>query len=209
MTYPLEQRRYTEEEYLQLEEQSQEKHEYWDGHLIPLSELLAMAGGTYEHSLISINVARAIGNRLAGGPCRVLGSDMRVKIPRSPRYCYPDASIVCGQPQFQPSDKKRLSILNPRAIVEVLSEGTEAFDRTKKFHTYLKVPSLEEYILVSQKEARVESYFRQSDGGWLFNNCEGIDSVLKIHCVNIEIPMSEIYLDVEFPPVAEDEEVTE
>jgi Uma2 family endonuclease len=170
MTLPLQQRRqYTVEEYLRLEVQSEEKHEYWDGFIVPLSRLIAMAGGTYEHSLITANFSGALRERLKNGPCRVMSPDMRIKIPRSPFYFYPDASVICGQPQFDPQSPERTTVLNPKVVAEVLSPSTEAYDSRKKLLRYFQVQTLEEYVLISQMEPRVDAYFRHSDGSWSFN----------------------------------------
>jgi len=164
MTLPVQQRRYTVEEYLRLEAESDEKHEYWDGFIVSLSRLIGMAGGTYEHSLITMNFARSLGNRLDGGPCHVMGSDLRIKIPRSRLYVYPDASVVCTDPKFDPQAGERTTLLNPRVVVEVLSPSTEVYDRVKKLVKYLEIETLEEYVLVSQSEPRVDTYFRHADG---------------------------------------------
>jgi Uma2 family endonuclease len=201
MTLTLEQRRYTLDEYFRLSEESEEKLEYWDGFIIPLGQMLAMAGGVYEHSLITANAARAISKRIEGGPCSVLSSDLPLRAPGSTRYMYPDASVICGPPQFDPRDKKRLTATNPRVVIEVLSSSTEAFDRGEKFRQYMQMESLEEYMLVSQVEPRVESFFRQEDGTWLFTPVQGLDATLKVRCLNLEIPVIEIYRDVEFPPL--------
>lgn len=200
MTLPLEQRRYTLEEYFRLDDESDEKLEFWDGIIIPLGQMLAMAGGSYEHSIITACTVGALTSRLSGSSCRVLSSDMRIKVPQSPRYVYPDASVVCGPARFETPDKKHRTLTNPRAVIEVLSPSTEAFDRAGKLQQYLQIESLEEYLLVSQVEARVESFFRQEGGTWLFTPTAGLDAVLKIRSLELEIPLKEIYRDVEFPP---------
>src|SRR2546430_10272967 len=104
MSMPAEQqpRRYSIEEYLRIADDSTERLEYVDG------EIVSMAGGTYNHSLISENCGRQLGNRLEGKPCRVLDSNLRVGIPRTPRYIYPDKLVICGKPEFDPRDKKNL-----------------------------------------------------------------------------------------------------
>src|SRR4051812_41215803 len=143
MTMPVVKRRYTIEEYLHFEESAVDRHEFHDG------EILAMSGGTYEHSIINANVIAAVGSRLRGGPCRVAESNLRVRIGMLSKYVYPDMSIICGPPEFDPSDPKRTTVLNPRVIVEVLSESTENYDRSGKFILYRMVESHEEYVLVS------------------------------------------------------------
>ena len=201
MTLPLEQqRRYTVEEYLRLESESLERHEYWDGFIVPLSRLIAMAGGTYEHSVIGANFSAALISRLKGGPCRVMGPDMRVKVGRSRLYFYPDTSVVCAEPQFDPQSETRTTLLNPRVIVEVLSPSTEAYDRGKKLVKYLQIETLEQYVLISQSEPRVDTYYRHTDGSWTFSIASGIDDAVTLRSLGVEVPLREIYSGIGFPP---------
>ena len=200
MTLPLQQRRYTVEEYLRLENESEEKHEYWDGFIVPLSQLMAMAGGTYEHSLITTNFTSALNARLKGGPCRVMGSDLRIKVPRSPFYLYPDASVICDPPQFDPQAGGRTTVLNPRVAVEVLSPSTEAYDRGKKLQRYLQIPSLEEYVLIAQVEPGIDTYFRHADGSWTFSVAYGLEAAVVLRSLAVSVPLGEVYANVDFPP---------
>jgi len=114
---------FTISDYLNRERDSLEKHEYRDG------EILAMSGGSARHSLISANVIRELGNRLKGKPCRVYDSNLRIRIPRSVLYTYPDASVVCDAPQVDPDDPLKETVINPTVVVEILSPSTEAYDR--------------------------------------------------------------------------------
>lgn len=191
MTHP---RRYTIEEYLRIADDSEERLEYIDG------QIVSMAGGTANHSLICANSVREIGNGLKGKPCRVYESNLRVGIPRTPRYMYPDTLVICGKPEFDPRDRKSLSVLNPRLVVEVISESSERNDRGEKFTRYRLLDSLREYILVSQTRPEVQTYYRQPDGTWLFTPCIGMEAVVHLRSVEIDIPMTEIYAGVEFPP---------
>jgi Uma2 family endonuclease len=193
-------RRYTVEEYFEIERGSNERHEYIEGLIIPLSELLAMAGGSFNHGLIAGNVARGLGNRLQNGPCRVVQSELRVRIPRRSLYVYPDVVVVCDKPEFDPERKAGDSLTNPRIVVEVLSPSTERYDRGDKFKRYLELDSLREYVLISQVEPSVESFLRQDDGSWRLDFVKGLDAVAKFRSLSIELPMSEIYATVEFPP---------
>jgi Uma2 family endonuclease len=136
MGVPAERRRYTIQEYLQHEEKAIDRHEFHDG------EILAMSGGTYGHSRINTQLIRSLGNKLEGKRCQPLDSNMRVRIPRRANYIYPDISVVCGQPQFDPDDPKKTTIINPKLIVEVLSESTEAYSRGAKFDLYQQIPAL-------------------------------------------------------------------
>lgn len=150
----------TPEEYLAFERTSQEKHEYADG------EIFAMSGGTYEHSLLASNVTRELGNALVDRPCDVHGSDMKIKVAATSRFFYSDASVICGAPIF--ADDTRDSVLNPKVVVEVLSDSTERYDRGEKFAHYRRIDSLRDYVLVSQTEPLVEHFSRQTDGTWLY-----------------------------------------
>ena len=201
MTEPVEQRRhYTVEEYLQLESESDEKFEYWDGFIVRLSELIGMAGGSYEHSIISANIIIALGNALRGGPCRVAGADLRVKRARKPYYFHPDATVICGEPEFEQHSKGITALLNPRVVVEVLSPSTEAYDRGGKFRQYLEIPSLQEYVLVLQDTPRVESFWRRPDGSCSFNAADGLDTSLLLRSVDVSVPLRQIYAGITFPP---------
>jgi Uma2 family endonuclease len=192
MGIPVEKRRYSVQEYLELEEASETRNEFHGG------EILAMAGTTFEHSAIFINLATLLRQGLRGSPCRPLDGNLRVKVPRIPRYVYPDLSIVCGKPQFDPDDQKKKTIINPKVIIEILSKKTESYDRGDKFSFYRDVASLEEYVLVSQRQATVETYLRQADGSWSFRAYHGLDADVNLRSLPIVIPAREIYADVEF-----------
>lgn len=191
MGLPPEIHRFTVEEYLSLEQEATDKHEFHDG------EILAMSGGSLEASLIAANTTREIGNALKGKPCRVAESNLRVRIPPRNRYLYPDALIFCGSPEFDPLDNKRHTILNPRVIIEVLSPSTEGYDRGDKFASYREIPSLQEYIMIAQDRVSVESWVRESDGNWSILTFAGLTAVAVVRSVGINIPMSEIYSGVE------------
>lgn len=150
--------RLSEQEYLEFERSSPEKHEYADG------EILATPGATFEHSAITANIIGEARSALADRRCRVLESNMRVNVAATGRYVYPDTSIFCGRPEF--TDEARDTLVNPRLIVEVLSDSTEAYDRGDKFAGYRTIASFQEYVLASQKQPRIEVFTRQPDGSW-------------------------------------------
>ncbi|HEV2946480.1 MAG TPA: Uma2 family endonuclease [Gemmataceae bacterium] len=179
------------QEYLAQERQADFKSEYFRG------EVFAMAGATYEHTLIKDNLAREAGNRLKGSPCRVLTSDMRVKVSTTGLYTYPDIAIVCDKPQFE--DDVFDTLLNPRAIVEILSDSTEKYDRGAKFGHYRQIPGLQEYVLVAQDRALVERFTRQADDSWVLTVFEGLSQTFGFASVPARIPLTEIYSGVEFP----------
>ena len=187
---------FTAEEYFRLEEVASEKHEYRDG------EIVSMAGGSNEHSLITANTIIALGSSLRGGPCRVYESNLRVRVRRHQAYTYPDLSVVCGKagPELDPDDPTGRTYLTPRLIVEVLSPSTELYDRTKKFERYRAVPGFEEYVLISQESSHVETFFRRDDGGWSVDFATDIGASVRLRSINVELKLSDVYAGVTFPP---------
>lgn len=169
MTLPVRLHCYTYLEYRTLEDASVTKHEFLDG------EIYAMAGGTPLHAALGAAVATALGNQLAGSPCRVYNSDLRVRVVATGLATYPDASVVCGDVMTDSEDRQ--AVINPKAIVEVLSDGTEAYDRGEKLAHYQKIASLDAVVLVSQKERRIELWQRETSG-WIRNQAVRGQSVV-------------------------------
>ena len=179
-------------EYLELDRAAATRSEYYFG------EVLAMSGASGPHNFIVSNIIGETRAALKGGPCRVAPSDMRTRTTTG-TYCYPDVSIICGQPQYD--DDRQDILLNPRVIFEVLSPSTESHDRGSKFVQYRSIPSLQTYVLVSQREPIVECYFRHAgQREWSFTDAQGLDSVIRIPGVDIELSLREIYDNIEFPP---------
>lgn len=180
--------RYTEAEYLEMELTVEEKHEFFEG------EIYAMGGASFAHAQLASNVGLQLGVRLRGGPYRVLFSDLRVKVSASGLYTYPDAVVVCGDPQLEkPGD----TLTNPTLLVEVLSQSTETKDRGWKFQQYQKIPSLQEYLLVSQITPRLELFTRRSDGRWLYTAAEGLEATVLLTSLGCDLPLSAVYEKVE------------
>ena len=189
--------RATAEEYLRFEYDAEFRHEWRDG------VVTAMAGGTPRHAKVAMNVGGETRQRLKGSGCGVYNSDLRVRALRSGLYHYPDVTVVCGEPEFDPQDEKRQTIVNPKVIVEVLSPSTEADDRGDKFTHYREIESLEEYVLVSQKSPKVETFHRGDDGRWVINHVvEDMAASVRLRSLDIELPLAEIYENVLFdaPP---------
>jgi Uma2 family endonuclease len=151
-------RRATYAEYLHLEAESLEKHEFFDG------TILSMAGGTPTHAALAGRVAYLLGGALRGRPCLVYASDLRVQVTATTLTTYPDLSVICGPVRTAPSDTNAAT--NPTVLVEVLSPNTEAYDRGEKFAQYRRIASLVDYVLVGSEEALVEVFHRQADGSW-------------------------------------------
>ena len=188
-------RRYTVEEYLALDDAAEGRFEFRDG------EIIDMSGAVYPHVQITGNLYHHLRSRLAGGRCRPLMSDMRVRAVRNRRYCYPDVSVVCGEPQFDPPDRQ-VTLVNPQAVFEVLSPSTELSDRGEKFTRYRQMESLQEYLLVAQDRPRVEPFYRQADGGWAIGQVvDGFDGLLLLRSLPVELPLTEIYELVTLPPL--------
>ena len=181
-------------EYFQYENAAEGKHEYRNG------EIIAMAGTSVNHVTISSNFIRRFGNALDGKNCRPMDSDLRIGIPHSARYTYPDLSIICGKPELDSKDPDGMTVTNPRVLVEILSPSTEAKDRGEKFIKYQKIETLQEYVLISQQMARVEVYRRQNDDVWIMTILSGLNARLRLESVGAEVPLAELYEGVEFPP---------
>jgi Uma2 family endonuclease len=177
--------RLSPEEYLTSERKAEHKSEYVDG------VTYAMAGGSERHNLIAANIIISIGVQLRERPCRVYPSDLKVRVPNSKRFFYPDVSAVCGETRF--ADDARDVILNPTLIVEVLSESTAAYDRGKKFLSYQQIDSLQEYLLVSQDEVIVEHYARRNDDAWLYTKSIGLEEKIVLPSIACEVALRDIY----------------
>ncbi len=173
-------------EYLAFEEQSDDKHEFLDG------ELFAMSGGTPDHGALAVAISAALSGALRGRPCRVHSSDVRVRVQATGLAAYPDVSVVCGKLETDAEDPH--AITNPVLLVEVLSDSTEARDRGEKAAHYRHLPSLREYVLVSQRQRRVEVYRRNEARRWeLFEYGEG--ETAELASVACSFAVDEVYRD--------------
>lgn len=185
MSNPAENRRLSVEEYLAWERAQPEKHEYVDG------EVFAMAGASLAHDTIVGNAIGELRTLLRGKPCVALPSDLRVRIPSTGAYTYPDVSVVCGRPELEGA--ARDTLLNPTVLIEVLSPTTEAYDRGKKFELYRSIASLRDYLLVSSTEILVEHFVRQEDGAWLLRVHRAGERVAL--SIGATLSVDELYLD--------------
>ena len=180
----------TPEEYLEFERKSEIKHEYFDG------EIFAMSGAKRNHNVIAWNIGGELRQKLKGKNCEAYPGDMRVFVPATGLYTYPDLVVVCGEPEFQ--DDVFDTLLNPTLLIEVLSDSTEGYDRGKKFQHYRSIESLREYVLVSQDEARIEKYVKTGDGFWLLSEAVGLDSEIEFSSIECRIPLAEVYDKIDF-----------
>jgi Uma2 family endonuclease len=192
MSLPQTTPRLTEAEYLRIERAADFKSEFFDG------EMFAMAGGSLEHSLIATNIAGEFRSRLKGRDCIAFNADLRIKIETTGLNTYPDLSIICGPAQLVEGSNDTAT--NPTVIVEVLSDSTEAYDRGKKFEHYRQIPTLREYILVSQEEPRIEQFIRQEDGRWILSEASGLETSLDVPSLGIAVALREIFANVKFVP---------
>lgn len=175
----------SEEEYLRLEAQSPVRHEYVAG------EVFAMTGGTLRHNTIALNLATSLRSHLRNGPCRVFMNDVRVRVDQGNAYYYPDLLVSCAG-AHGPVDLDATTVHDPVLLVEVLSERTEATDRREKLLAYRTLPSLIEYVLVSQEERRIEIHRRRGDISWEKVEHAG-DETVELKSVALEVAMQDIY----------------
>jgi len=196
---------YTEAEYLALEREADERHEYLDG------VIYAMAGEKTPHGNISVNLVRLISAHLLDKPCQTFTKDMKVRSGPLPRwrqstkglYSYPDLVIACGQLKFL--DDYQDVLINPTVIVEVLSNSTEAFDRRQKFLRYQQyLPSLVDYVLVSQDQPAIELFHRPSPKSprWEYTAVSGLKGRLLIPALKCPLRLADVYYRVTFPAAA-------
>jgi Uma2 family endonuclease len=181
----------TEAEYLEFERASETKHEYFKG------EIFAMAGASEEHNSIAGSIYAHFYSQVRKNGCRIHNSDMRLKIMATGLYTYPDLAVYCGDLLF--TGDKPDTLTNPTLIIEVLSASTEIHDRNTKFRHYQQIPSLQEYVLVSQEGPRIERFLRQKDGTWLYQDVEGLEAGIEFPSVKAVLNLADAYEQVSFP----------
>jgi Uma2 family endonuclease len=182
-------------EYLALERELPTKHEYCYG------EMFAMSGASRKHNQLTFNLAGLLYSQVKDRDCLAFVGDMRTMVASPTGYFYPDGVITCDKPEFE--DSHLDTLLNPQVIIEVLSPTTESYDRGWKFELYRQIPSLREYVLVTQDRAHVEHFVRRDDGQWLLSEVDGLDAAVALPAVACGLPLRELYAKVEFPPQAE------
>jgi Uma2 family endonuclease len=182
--------RMTVEQYLKLDRESEFRSEYFGGYVT------AMAGASVTHARIAGNLFGLLWNDVNARGCLVAANDLRLRL-NAQGYTYPDIMVICGEPAL--SGDRQDTVTNPSLIVEVLSDSTEAHDRGFKFYEYWKLPSLREYVLVSQNNARVEVFRRGAEGEWVLTAIEGLSGKVRFESVGCELATSDIYSRVTFP----------
>ena len=175
----------SEAEYIEGEKTSLIKHEWFDG------EVFAMAGGTREHSTITVNLAGVLGAQLRGRAQKIYNGQLQVKIEATGLRTYPDVSVVCPPERFDANDPN--SLLNPSILIEVLSPSTENYDRTVKFDHFKQIESLTDYLLVSTDCVRVEQFTRGENGVWTMRAFTLRSETVSLPVADVELPLEEIY----------------
>lgn len=191
----------TEEEYLEFEEASAEKHEYYQGEVFAMLDnipsmdaqngVVAMSGASNRHNIVFSNLFIELGSKLKGKPCQPMGSDMRIHIPENTLYTYPDISVFCGN--IRNLDTKEKYATAPTVLVEILSPSTKNYDRGGKFKLYRDIPSLKEYILVDTENVSVEVFRLNNSRHWELEEYKLLTQQLHIPTIEVAIPLQLIY----------------
>ena len=193
------QRYYSPEEYLELEETAEFRSEYHAGKIIP------MTGGTTNHNQITGNIYMALRLALKGQEYDVFISDVRLWIPRIRSYVYPDVMVIAGKPEYH--DNRKDTIVNPQVIIEVLSKSTKGYDLGDKFSYYRTIPTFQEYILIDQQKIAIEQYYKQANKRWSFAEYNEEDTDLFFNSLQVQVPLVDIYEKVDFEAEEVEEEV--
>ncbi len=185
MNLPTRLHRYTYADYVQVEETSSTKHEFFDG------EIYAMAGGSEEHSALSAEMLRILGNATSSHPsCRTHTSDLRIYVESTGLATFPDGSVICG-PLEQHAPSPKATALNPRILFEVTSDSSEEYDMGIKREAYQTIPSLQEYVVLSHRERRVTVH-RRTREGWRTTVAIAGGSV-SVPSLELDLVVDEVY----------------
>ncbi|MEO8413776.1 MAG: Uma2 family endonuclease [Ginsengibacter sp.] len=176
---------YSIQEYLQMENEAVEKHEYYKG------EIFDMSGAGNRHNIIAINIIGSLYISLKGRTCQPYGSDMRIHIPENTLFTYPDISVICGDIIAPGEDEN--SATNPTAIIEILSPSTRNYDRGVKFMLCRAIPTLKEYILVEAESIHVEQFAFNKEGLWQLKEFSGQNDQVMLESVNVKLLLGDIY----------------
>ena len=174
------------QDYLEGERVSPIKHEYRRGHVY------AMTGAKKPHIVIGSNLVRLLGNHLLNTPCLVLSSDIKVRLEEANCYYYPDVAVTCDERDTGSTED---FILYPSLVVEVLSSSTAAFDRGDKFADYQTASSLQEYVLITQSEIKIECFRVNAEGNWVSQTYRQGDE-LELMSIGFGCPIAEVYQKV-------------
>ena len=196
----VQQKALTAEEYLAMERQAEEKSEFYQG------ECFAMAGASRRHNILTGNSFGVLRNHLLGKPCQPYVADMRLHIEAHQHYVYPDVLVVCDEKAYVDEDNCN----DATVIVEVLSPSTETYDRGQKFLHYQSLPSLQEYVLISQQPMQVEVYHRRAkEQDWIYQALSRPEDVLALAAIDFSCHLADLYESVPFPDTLETGNKTE
>ncbi|MCW3106207.1 MAG: hypothetical protein JWQ09_713 [Segetibacter sp.] len=189
-------KKYTVEEYLQMELTAPYKSEYYNGEIFPMGEIEgdtpeAMAGALPPHNAIFSNVIIALGNRLRGKGCKPFGSDQRIFIPETGLYTYPDISVFCLPLEYPDN----MSLKNPVLLVEILSKVTEGYNRGSKFEMYRSISSLVEYLMVDSQRVHLELW-RKENGTWmLVTEANDVNESVELKSIGNTFQLQDFYFE--------------
>jgi Uma2 family endonuclease len=178
--------RLNRDDYFRLEQEEDQRYEYLAG------EVFAMAGGSERHALIGANTLAVLSNATRERPCRVYGSDMKLRIAAFDHFCYPDVLLLC-----EAGRRHERYVEAPSLIVEVLSDTTAAYDRGLKFEHYRAIESLQYYLLLEQDRVHAEVFERLNAGAWKLVECSGLEAAIQLPRLDLSLPLAEIYRQVE------------
>ena len=187
-----EQRYYSPEEYIALEEAAEYKSEYIDGQIFP------MAGGSTNHNQIALNCSTELNFAFKQLDYRVFMSDVRLWIPKRRIYTYPDVMIVAGEPDYY--NNRTDTITNPQVIIEILSKSTQGYDRSGKFQAYRTIPTFKEYLLLDQTKVYVEHFSKTEAKRWSFREYDELDEAIALASVDFQMSLTDAYNKVKFEP---------
>ncbi len=186
--------RMTPQEYYEIDQASEIRHELIDGQIYALTEIYGMAGASTPHNHIAMSTAISIGSQLRGKSCAPFNQDQRLKVKSQENYYFPDLMVAC--PPFEWDDELQHTLLNPKIIIEVLSVSTQQKDRVATWFAYQRIESLTDYMMISQTERRIEHHSRQTGGGWHYNTIENEGEIL-LASIDCKLNLADIYERVE------------
>lgn len=179
----------TVQEYFEFERKQEIRYEYVEG------DLIAMPGTSFEHNQIALNISSYINRAFEENDCRVFMEAIRLRVSLN-KYRYPDVMAVCETPVTD--GEKPPALLNPALAVEVLSDSTEAIDKGEKFFEYQSVPSLTDYVLVSQDTMQVIHCAKQNNSQWLLTTYTALTDTLTFASLGVTISLADIYRKIKF-----------
>lgn len=178
-------------EFLEWERKQEFKHEYVNG------EVLAMSGASFNHNRITTNIIIDVGSFLKDKSCDIFGSDLRISVKWKDSYFYPDATIICDEPEFD-DEKIKDTLKNPAVIFEILSASTEDYDIGKKQMYYMQIQSLKQYIIIDSRNINIKVITRKERGKWTFEEFNSIDDIFFIEPINFQFTIPDLYKGVKF-----------